>query len=136
MLLESQHTARMLTSMQMEEQNILAKLSSPKFKHDISLNVKLPKVREDAAQLMGILTVQTNIINAQIEKRYEFKFKSFETNDYGQQIQEHEDSLQRSEVRQQEGSEPRSDAGSTAEGKADTDASGGRQVTMAPTNPD
>ncbi len=120
----------------MEEQSILGRLGHPKFKHDISLNAKLPRVRKDIASVQGILQVQTNIINSQCERTYEFKFESFKTENYGQQIPQQEDGVQRSEVRQQEGSEPRSDAGSTAESEADTDASGGREVTMAPSNPD
>lgn len=117
MLLELAHMGKLLASLQMEEQKTAGILATRSTSHDIKAMAKLPKIRKDIANVLGIMEVQGNLVNAHIESTYQFEFQSFKTKDYADiintepaplKIQESEDNLPGQEVRQQEGSESRS----------------------------
>ncbi len=84
--------------------------------------------------LIGLQNLGTYIINSKFEKNYEFKFERFKMENYVQQIPQQEDGLQWSEVRQQEGSELLSYAGSPPQIGTNSNESGRREVAMASSN--
>ena len=94
LLLEEAYISKLFTNLYSEEQRILHYLASPKNKHDIHRNGKLSRTREDMQTLMPLLTVITDLINVEIQKKYEIKFKSFKVTDHQEQIPVKEDNLQ------------------------------------------
>lgn len=134
LLLEEAHMTRMFNALQIDEQKCIHQLQDNRY--SIKANKKLPMIREDLSNVAGVLQVQTNLINSQIEKTYAIKFKSFAPKDYGEilskntKVQEQKDGGAGQEVRQPEGSESRTSSGADAEINPSGDESGGRTVSM------
>lgn len=119
LLLEEAHNARLFASLQMHDQELTKTIKDNKY--DIAAQSRRKKVRVDIASMAGIIQVQTNLINAQMEKTYGIKFQSFTANDYkeilseAKQVQESENSGTGADVRLEEGGEPRDTSGATQE---------------------
>jgi uncharacterized protein YlaN (UPF0358 family) len=113
LLLEQSYFSRLLGGLQHEEQVCLHNIS--KFKHDITHNAKLPRIRNDIAVAQALLKIQTDLINSKLQKTYDFQFKSFTVPDMpeyeevskAQQIQGDQNKVQREDLPQQEGGESR-----------------------------
>lgn len=84
--MELQHMGKTLHSLQIEEQRVCTVLGNQQTRHNIEAMAKLPKVRKDIASVMGIISVQGDMVNNHIESVYGFKFESFKTKDYSDVI--------------------------------------------------
>lgn len=137
LLLEEAHNARLYASLQMQDQELTAVIK--KDKYHLAAQARRKRVRADLQALGGIIVVQTNLINSQMEKTYGIKFQSFEANDYkeildsakGQQIQEHKNDGPGPEVRQPEGSESRPASGEIEEGDNTGNAGTGSPLSVS-----
>ncbi len=135
LLLEEAHNARLYASLQMQDQQLTTTIKSDKY--NITAQNRRKKVRVDIGTLGGIIQVQTNLINSQIEKTYDVKFTSFTAEDYNeiiteaQQVQKPQDDGAGANVRLEEGSESRASIGAAEEGNAARGAGEGSPLSIS-----